>query len=93
MVKEGYRWDVGEHMKYRVLTAQRAVVKLWVFNCACTETSQGVPRVLLHSFVSAVTSHSELLSGRGEPPRILSQKICPSYRQTNSIALQGHSLN
>lgn len=81
-------WTTG------VLTAHLAVVKRLVFNCAFMRVTRVanhvVPPVLLHSLLSAVTSNSKLLNVRGKPLHFLSKKICPSYRKTNSIALQGY---
>lgn len=93
-LKRALGWQSCEHMNYRGLTAHLAVVKRLVFNCAFMRVTRVanhvVPPVLLHSLLSAVTSNSKLLNVRGEPLHFLSKKICPSYRKTNSIALQGY---
>lgn len=97
-LKRAIGWDVCEHTKYRGFNSPFSSSETfgfqlclplilhkvaWVANCV-------VPRVLLHSFISAVTSDSKLLSVRGKPLNFLSKMICPSYLKTNSIALQGY---
>lgn len=84
-----------EHMKYRVLRACWAVVKLLVFNCAFLKVSQELPTMLSHLYCFTASflqlqAIQKLLHGRGEPLNFFSKKICPSSRKTNSIALQGY---